>query len=148
MIATRRSHRRMERRERRDARSFTLLEAVIAVTILAAFTVATLQLRAQGLASQSRFDRAQSEQRAMDEILRLAAAGMLREPERVRDDDGNVVRLIWRGQRFGESYECARETVEASNPAARRRPDLPATIEVHRYTVQYAGRSASMDWIR
>jgi len=132
----------------RSRRSFTLLEAVIAVTILAAFTVATLQLRAQGLASQSRLDRTLAAERAVDEILRLAIAGLLVEPERVRDDQGEVVRTIWRGQRFGEPFECVRETVQAPNPAAGDRPDLPETITVRRYTVRCAGRTASMDWVK
>lgn len=123
-------------------RGFTLLEAVIALIILSSFVVACLQLRLNGLRAGRAIAEQQRVERVMDNVLELASLQLLPEPVVERNDDGDVARIIWRGELAGYTYECVsqRTTVAAIGdaPAESSVPVMRFAVTIgERTVVQY-----------
>lgn len=106
----------------RAALAFTLLEAMIALIVLAGVASACLQLRAQSLRARAAAAEAASRDAALDDLLRRAVGGLLPDPQRAETEEGAVF-VAWRGDLHGDPYEVTRELVLAPNPAA----GLPAS---------------------
>jgi|GEM_PF-3169621 len=129
---------------------FTLLEVIIALVILSLFAVVTLQMRLDGLRAGQKIAQTQQAQRALDDVLELAINQMLPNPVILRDDTGAIVRVVWRGERLGETYECVSETIQTPAPmlaAAANNNDADnhaavSTVPVQRFTATVSGKTA------
>ncbi len=119
-------------------RGFTLLEAVIALIILSSFVVACLQLRLNGLRAGRAVAEAQRVERAIDDVLTLATSRLLPEPIVERDAEGDVARIIWRGEHAGMPFECISQRGVA--PAVGDNVNA-ASIPVQQYTVTIEDRT-------
>jgi prepilin-type N-terminal cleavage/methylation domain-containing protein len=128
---------------------FTLLEVVIALVILSTFAVACLQLRLSGLRAGQKIAQAQHIERALDDVLELAVDRMLPDPFVEKDDAGEVVRIVWKGDRFGEPFECVSEVVEVLAPTMAvpestdaDQPPPKSTVTMQRYTATLGNHTA------
>lgn len=127
---------------------FTLLEVVIALIILSTFAVACLQLRLSGLRAGQEIAADQRIERALDDVLALAVDRMLPDPLVEKDDAGEVVRIIWRGDRLGTPFVCVADVVEAPAPvlAVTQSTDADgaprASVRVRRYTATVNNHTA------
>jgi type II secretory pathway pseudopilin PulG len=97
--------------------AFTLLEAMIALIVLAGVASACLQLRAQSLRGRAAAAEATTRDAALEDLLTSAVAGLLQNPEVTRLDD-DAVRIAWRGEIGGDPWEVTRELALRSNPVA------------------------------
>lgn len=104
----------------RAALAFTLLEAMIALIVLAGVASASLQLRAQALRGRAAAAEATAREAALQDLLNQAVAGFLGEPaQRPEDRDAPILRTVWIGQLHGEPYEVVREVAQRPNPVPR-----------------------------
>jgi|GEM_PF-6390849 len=132
-------------------RGFTVLEAVIALTILVLAAGACLEMRAGALARARSMQRAHEVARAAQAILELAIAGELGAAERMNRDEPESA-LLWTGERYGLEYRLTREVVLVENPVragggagAATYPEMAA---VRRYELELAGERFVMEWTR
>jgi len=129
----------------RERRGVTLLEAIVAMTILAGVGVATLQLRAATLAGAHEAERAAIADRGVQDLLDLAVAGLLAGGA---EQEGGA--LVWKGTHLGEAYVVRREVVVLPNPLYSKEQaeedDLaPAeTMPCHEYVAEWGGAVAKM----
>lgn len=127
---------------------FTLLEVVIAMVILSIVAVVTLQMRLTGLRAGRAIAASQQVEHALDDVLELASHDMLPNPEALRNDEGKIVRITWRGDYLGVSYVCIAETILASAPsvavADAEAPHVEMTVPVRRLTATIDGRTAML----
>ncbi len=128
---------------------FTLLEVVIALVILSTFAVACLQLRLSGLRAGQKIAQAQHIERSLDDVLALAVDRMLPDPLVEKNDAGEVVRIIWKGDRFGEPFECVSEVVNVLAPtivdpktAQGDQASSQSTVKMQRYTATLDSHTA------
>jgi type II secretory pathway pseudopilin PulG len=133
---------------RRHSAAFTLLEAMIALIVLAAVAGACLQLRSQTLRQRVAVARAIQSGEALTELLTMARAGLLPEPEGPLEGDERML-VTWRGELRGHAYEVTRELVTTTNPALQAQgllldaaTVLPQELVMLRYRAVYAGVSA------
>ena len=119
-------------------RAFTLLEAVIALIILSSFVVACLQLRLNGLRAGRAIAEQQRIERVIDDVLQLASNQLLPDPIREEDGDGDVSRIIWRGELAGFEYECVSQRAAVSPIGAAAGG---SAVPVMRYTVTIDDRT-------
>lgn len=132
---------------RRSGGGFTLLEATIALAILATAAVVCLEMRAQGIVRARALAEARSTEETLRTILDLANAGLLIGASEPVGDDPRQ-RRVWRGDERGELWECVSERVEMPNPARSAlapsiAAQMPAMIVLERTTVSYRGRAAT-----
>ncbi len=99
----------------RSRRAFTLLEAVLALGILAMVAAAVLQLRGQSLATAANLAERRSLARETDALVDMLHAGALGQPEPA--PALGPAGAVWRGQHHGKPFEIRRVVVETPNPA-------------------------------
>ena len=135
---SRRSYRAPRRRT-----GFTLLEAMIAVVILAGVAAVCLQLRVQSLRTAFAVEEAGAERRAIEHLLMLAEAGVLPGPQGPADDDPTMT-VRWRGDWLGRPFLCtkARTPLRSPIPDAAQR-GLAETIVLDQYTLEYNGETVT-----
>ena len=131
---------------------FTLIESVIALTVLALVAGACFELRAQSLAQTRAITGRQANARVAHTILTLAWAGQLGQGRRVeRDELAGVVE--WAGERDGRLYTLVREPVVVANPLRDSVGEdaasaYPVTVDLFRYTLELEGETYTVEWAR
>jgi Tfp pilus assembly protein PilV len=134
-------------------RGFTVLEAVVAMTVLALAAGACLQLRAQALAQARSIQREHELARTAHAIFELATAGELGPAERLDPDDPRSP-LLWTGDRYGASYRLVREVVLVENPvrvatsSSGAATTYPEMVAVRRYDLALDGERFVLEWTR
>lgn len=124
-------------------RAFTLLEAIVALVILAAACIACLQIRTQSFAARDRLARQQRIDRANDAVFQMLVNGLLPRPEKDRDSGLPV----WKGEHLGKAYTITRQRTSVANPVAGQVAYAVAPeVSVWRYTLAYEGRTANFYW--
>jgi len=98
-------------------RGVTLLEAIVAMTVLASVAIVCLQVRSQGLMQSRRVDDMQRAERIAGAILDQAIHRMLPGAEGPAEDDPSR-RIVWRGEQDGVEWMCVRELTLVRNPLA------------------------------
>jgi prepilin-type N-terminal cleavage/methylation domain-containing protein len=133
----------------RHPRGFTVIEAVVALTILAMVAGACLELRAQSLRQAQSIQKRHELARRADAVFELARAGQLGPGLLVDEDDPESGRL-WTGERSGDRYRLVKETVLVDNPLhdplLGSRAVYPERVAVRRYTLELAGETFITEW--
>lgn len=132
--------------------AFTLLESLVALTILAMVAAACLELRANALNHTSSLAGRQDTARLAHTIYDLAFAGLLPAPVRADPEDTESP-LVWTGQRDAVSYRLTREPIELQNPiTAPRRTNsedqpskFPQRVALYRYTLELEGQTFTLE---
>lgn len=126
------------------ARGFTLLEAILALAIIASVIIVCLGLRAQALGASQRVARDQQSDRVVQEVYESLVAGLLGDP-RVDSDTGA---RTWTGERMGHAFTLVGKIVEAPNPVVGliRDQEMGDRVRVWRYEMQCAGRVTEFYW--
>lgn len=130
---------------RRRTRAFTLLEAIVALAILAAACIACLQIRTQSITSHARVARQQQIDRATDAVFQMLVNGLLAKPEKDRETG----RPLWKGEHLGKPFTITRERVSVANPVAGQVGYAVAPqVSVWRYSLAYDSRVSTFYWNR
>lgn len=133
--------------------AFTLIESIIALTILTMVAGACFQLRAQSLSQTRSIAGRQADARLADTIFRMALAGGLGVAQRLGDEDDELRAMAWSGRREGREFYLVREQVIERNPVraslseddAVRYPEL---VALYRYTLEFGDERYVMEWNR
>ena len=135
------------------ARAFTLLESLVALVILTSLVTSVFVLRSEGIEAGVRVERALTEQRAADHVMRLALEGLLGAPDTPPETAGNRAAarapqptpgvrsadrasdgtasatlpppLRWSGTALGVDYVCTRTFVFVEAPELPPPPGAP-----------------------
>lgn len=126
-------------------RGFTLLEAVLALAILAGAIMACLQVRAQIMEGTKRQRDVQRADRADEALFEMLVNNTL--PEAHLDQKRGI--LVWDGQYLGRPYHIERTPISVDNPMIGKvaYPVQPK-VTVFRYAMRYAGRDSEIVWNR
>jgi prepilin-type N-terminal cleavage/methylation domain-containing protein len=132
--------------------AFTLLESLVALTVLALVAGACLELRAGAVAHTSRLAGRQEDQRRARAVFDLALAGHLGAPTRTSDEDPDAP-VVWTGEYDGARYRLLRETVVVPNPLyvghkEDERSAYPERTALYRYTLELDEAVHTMEWTR
>lgn len=130
----------------KPTRAFTLLEAVLALAIIASVIVVCLGMRAQALAASQRIAADQQSDRVVQEVYESLVAGLLKDPE-IDPDTGM---RTWTGERLGEEFTLTATLTTAPNPIVGLIEDkeMGDRVRVWRYQLQCAGRTTEFYWRR
>ena len=135
-------------------RAFTLIEAVIAITVLALVAGACLQLRADSLSRTRTLSGRHELDRAVRTIFDLAVKDRLGPSRKLIADDPNSPEQ-WEGTFASREYTLVKElavvpnplTVEAPRDGAAESP-YPALVALWRYTLTLDGQTRTLEWTR
>lgn len=129
-------------------RGFTLLEAVLAVSLLAAVMIVCVGIRAQALAGARRFDERHAVHRDTTAVFEMLSAGLLGRPE----VDPETFTRTWKGTYLGEAFTLTARRVIVPNPVFepnRVHPEpMSDRIVMWRYDLQFRGRASTFWWHR
>ncbi len=130
----------------RAARAFTLLEAILALAIIAAVIIVCLGLRSQALASSYRISTGHQAERIVQEVYESLVSGLLPDPE-VDPDTG---KRIWRGERLGHEYTLVGQITDVPNPVfgLSDTREFGDRVRIWRYELQCAGQTTEFYWRR
>lgn len=133
-------------------RAFTLLESLVALTVLALVAGACLELRAGALANTRTLAGRQDQARTAQMIFDLALAGFLGTPERADPEDPESA-LIWTGERDGAEYRLQRNAIVITNPVRASAPgelaaSFPSDAALFRYALELGGETYHLEWNR
>jgi len=131
-------------------RAFTLLESIVALTILAMVAGACLELRANALANTRTLAGKQEDARFAHTLFDLALAGFLPSPQRLDPEDPESAR-VWTGTRDGRDYRILKERVVVTNPVRASVTETvagvyPQNAALYRYTLEVGGETYTMEW--
>ncbi|MCA9312048.1 MAG: prepilin-type N-terminal cleavage/methylation domain-containing protein [Phycisphaerales bacterium] len=135
-------------RHRRPIRSgFTLLEAVLALVILAAVLIVCLQIRVQGVKTRAALVRTQQQDQAVEAIFQQVIHNVLPGGE---VDDGGAIH--WKGEHLGRPFTIDKQPTFVNNPVQRGvtsdgTPAAP-TVRIFEYTITWDNTSTSFYWHR
>lgn len=130
---------------RRQSAGFTLLEAIVALVILASACIVCMQIRAQSISSHERLARQQRVDRATDAVFQMMINGLLPRPEK----DAKSGRPVWRGEHLGKPFEVTRDRVIVANPVAGQVAyQVSPEVSVWKYAIAYEGRTSHFYWNR
>lgn len=131
--------------------AFTLIEAIVALTILAVVAGACLRLRATSLAQARSLHARQELVREAATLFELAIEGRLGPSQRLDPDDPESP-TEWTGERGERPYRLLREAVVIANPVHDPGADVatpfPERIALWRYTLTLDEALYQMDWNR
>lgn len=127
------------------SRGLTLLEAVIALAILAMVAGAVLEMRAAALRESARIADMQRGTREVASIFRMITTNTLGQPTL----DTRSSLPVWQGQHLGEPFRVERRAIRVPNPA-RTVVDAPlaAEVRVFQYTITYGPTEEVFLWHR
>lgn len=128
------------------SRAFTLLEAVLAVAILAAVLVVCLGMRAQHMSSMRRVAEFHRAQRDAEAVFEMATANLLPAP---KVEEESLVRT-WTGDYLGEAYVLTARPIAQPNPVVLtdRTVKLAPVLYLWKYELAYRGRTTEFLWNR
>lgn len=131
-------------------RAFTLLESIVALTILAMVAGACLDLRASALANTRTLAGKQEDARVALTLFDLALAGFLPAPTRLDPEDPESAR-VWTGTRDGRDYRILKERIVVRNPVRDSVTEsaavaYPQNAALYRYTLELDGETFTMEW--
>lgn len=127
----------------RSARAFTLLEAVLALAILAAVVAACMQIRGQMLDVSARASRQQRADRSADALFQCVVSGLLGQPT----SDAQSGIWTWEGKQDGVAYRIERTGAVTDNPAAGRIDyKVAPRIQLYRYTITLGSTKTEFLW--
>jgi len=122
-------------------RGFTLVEAVVALTVLFMAAGACLELRAGALARSRAIEQRQAEARRALTVVEMAQAGQL-DGAQPLDEEDTSAGTVWAGEIAGTPYRLTRTLETIANPMhavdATRYPDR---VQVARYRLEMGGRT-------
>ena len=131
------------------ARGFTLLEAVLALVILTAATMAALGMRTQSMLATENMVRVQQAERDAQALFDMAIAGMLGRGTAAEELPGET---IWRGELGIETkrgYMVRRRPEVRENPAREAFGEaVPREVALWRYAIEVGGREVVFLWHR
>ncbi|MDX2115432.1 MAG: prepilin-type N-terminal cleavage/methylation domain-containing protein [Planctomycetota bacterium] len=134
---------------RAQGRGFTLIEAVLAMALLAGVMMACLGLRGQALAQQERARARHALLREGEAIFEMFTSGLLGRPEVTQ---GETLERRWKGEHLGKPYVLVGRRVVRENPAASALPEsvvkLSDRVLVWRYELEYRGSKLEFIWPR
>jgi hypothetical protein len=126
----------------RIAAGFTLLEAILALGILAAATIVSLDIRAQMLRSGTRLREVQREDRDHEALFEMLVSGMLDEP-RIDEERG----YIWEGEFLGAKYRITRSVTTVPNPMVGEVAyEVYSRVPVIEYRIEHRDRTSTFLW--
>jgi len=126
----------------RSRAGFTLLEAILALGILAAATIAALEIRVQMLRSGEKIRHAQREDRDHEALFEMLVSGMLEEPVKTEERGP-----VWTGMFLDEPYRITRSVTLVNNPAVGAVAyEVAPRIPVFEFRIEYAGRTTQAIW--
>lgn len=121
-------------------RGFTLLEAILALTILSSVVIVCVGMRAGAMARADRLERRDAAQRDAQAIFEMATSNLL--PPPIVSEDR--LTRTWRGEHLGAPYTLQASLTSVANPVAPVAPTtqlrLSDQIFVWRYTLTFEGR--------
>jgi len=123
-------------------RGFTLLEAVLALSVLASILVVTLQLRAQSITTSRSISAHQRLQRDTDAILDSLEASTLDLPT---VDDQSQVRT-WTGEHLGAVFTLTATPVLVTNPL-HGADGTPRTDQIMMFRYELAYREQTVTFL-
>jgi len=130
-------------------RGFTLLEAVLAVVILAAAVMAALGIRAQSMIASQNMLIVQRAERDAQALFDLAIAGMLGKADSL---DAELGLTIWSGEvgiDLKRGYTVRRRPEVLPNPAHDLvGRDAAEEVAMWRYEIEVGGREVVFLWHR
>lgn len=133
----------------RRAKGFTLLEAVLAVVILAAAVMAALGIRAQSMIASQNMLIVQRAERDAQALFDLAIAGMLGQAESI---DTELGLTTWSGEvgiELKRGYTVRRLPEVLPNPASGLDERAAAgDVAMWRYEIEVGGREVVFLWHR
>lgn len=136
----------MSRGRRGGRTGFTLLEAIVALVLVASMAAAVLELQMQATRARADASVGRSHAQASEAVFTMLI-------ERVIDPpvlDLSTGRPAWSGEYLGEPYEIARRPVLVANPVPSALPQhartIASTVALYAYTVTYAGESTEFLW--
>lgn len=127
-----------------QSRGFTLLEAAIALALMAMILAASLELRVQAMRTGARVG---EESRAAQSIAALHTMLINRALPDPQIDSASG-QPVWSGTYRGLSYVITREREGVDNPLVGADPNAPAEVGVWRYSMTLGQEKASFLWFR
>lgn len=122
-------------------RGFTLIEAVVALTVLFMAAGACLELRAGALARSRAIEQRQAEARRALTVIDLAQAGQL-DGARPLDEEDPSAGTVWAGEIAGTAYRLTRTRETVANPMhAVDTSRYPDRVEIARYRLEMGGET-------
>lgn len=126
----------------RARRGFTLLEAILALGILAAATIVALEIRATMIRSDAQLRAAQREDRDHQALFEMLVSGMLEDP-RIDEKLG----YIWQGEFLDKDYRITRTVKAVENPMRGKVTyETAPLVGIAVYTIEYDERSSEFIW--
>lgn len=120
---------------------FTLVEAVVALTVLFMAAGACLELRAGALARSRAIEQRQAEARRAITLIELAQAGQL-DGAAPLDEEDPAAGTVWAGEIAGTPYRLTRTLETVANPMhAVDASRYPERVEVARYRLEMSGET-------
>jgi hypothetical protein len=124
------------------ASGFTLLEAILALGILAAATIVSLDIRAQMLRSGIQLREVQREDRDHEALFEMLVSGMLDDP-RIDEETG----YTWEGEFLGARYRITRSVTTVPNPMLGEVAyEVHSRVPVIAYRIEHRDRTSSFLW--
>lgn len=124
---------------------FTILEAIIALAMLAAVFGVCLGLRAQSLAADRRAAAILEAERDIDALFQMAINRTLLDFE----PESESGKIIWVGTHLDRPYRIERTVLIQDNPLFGKVPhDAAPQIGVFEYTIEYNGQTTKAMWHR
>jgi type II secretory pathway pseudopilin PulG len=131
-------------------RAVILLEAIIALVVIAGVAGACLSLRSRAIRQRIAVQQTLEIEDALSSIMTLATSGLLDTPS-VETDDSGASRRVWRGDWNDEPYTVTAQIVDVGNPLIAQSADAPVLIPMRRWTVEFRGarvEELSMERVR
>lgn len=126
---------------------FTLLEAILALSIIAAVTVVCLGMRAQALGAARRISESQHAEQGAQDIYDSVMAGLM--PAPVIDPRSGT--RTWEGEWSNRPYVLTATLAALPSPVISAEADGSAPrpmLRMWRYELRYAGQTTEFFWSR
>jgi type II secretory pathway pseudopilin PulG len=129
----------------RRALAFTLLEAMIALAMLAGVFGVCLGLRSAALAADRRAAALLQTEREADALFQMVINRTLLDAE----PDSTSERMVWIGTHLGEPYRIERTVAVLPNPLVGRVPHpTEPELALFSYSITYKGHTTQAYWHR
>ncbi len=140
----------MTPRSPQPRRAITLLEAVIALGLIALLAAAVIQARSAAITESTRLEHIQRTNREIQSLTTALLNGALPQPTRTQTDTPNQPPIpVWTGTHLDHPYTITRTVTTLPNPIAQTNtsdddpttPSTPDSIALFQYTIEYRGET-------